>query len=158
MNKMEVIKAMELCADLQCAHGCAGCPYEGTDQCDKHMLEDAIDLLKGTTKATPKYTCATIFTKKGNLSNFLHADKVMSRYTNRTPSEAIEEFYAEERDIELILLSRMENGKVFCKIKCPVNPLPIKGEFEVPGFGVIQSWLYANGWKKARTVYPNMFD
>ena len=158
MNKMEVMKALELCV-MDGFDSCKNCPYKGMPHCDKKMTDDALALLKEKeAKASPKYTCATIFTKKGNLSKFLHTYKEMSQYTNNTPSKITEEFYAKERDIELILLSRMENGKVFCKIKCPVNPLPIKGEFEVPGFGVIQSWLYANGWEKARTVYPNMFN
>ena len=105
-----------------------------------------------------KYNCATIFTKKGNLSDFLYTEKVMSRYTMGNPNEVVRDFYAREREIELILLSRNDKGKVFCKIKCPVNPLPIKGEFDVPHFSVIQNWLYANGWEKKNTVYPSMFE
>lgn len=102
-----------------------------------------------------KYTCATIYTKKGNLIAYASTDKVGYAALYK---DAAKTYFAKERDIQLILLSRVENGKTFCKIKCPVNPLPIKGEFEVPTFSVIQNFLMENGWTYKQKVFPRMFD
>lgn len=98
-----------------------------------------------------KYQLAWIFTKKGNLLPWWH-----SKHCN--PSEQAEKFYGEEREIELILLIRNDNGRVYCRIKCPVNPLPVKGEFEVPSFNAIISFLYQNGWKRKQTICISMFN
>lgn len=111
-----------------------------------------------------KYTCATIFNKKGNLNDYLHTDKVLSRFTNHSPSAATQEFYGRESEIELILLTRIEPAdgpypqKVFCKIKCPVSPLPVRGEFEAPCYAAIYQFLHKNGWTFKQKIYSRIFE
>ena len=96
------------------------------------------------------YHTAHIYHKTGNLLPWLE-----SRYPNATDRQR--EYYAQERDIELILLVRHENGRTLCRIKCPVNPLPVRGEFEVPVLDV-RSWLNHNGWLYKQTIHIDMFN
>jgi len=109
-----------------------------------------------------KYGSAIIFTKNGNLLPWLYA-KADKR--ELTVTERMKELYGKEKEIQLVLLIREEaeaaltNGKrrLICRIKCPINPLPIRGEFEVPSISAITSFLNANGWKKKETIWANMF-
>lgn len=55
--------------------------------------------------------------------------------------------YAKPRDVQLILLVRYEGNRIFCKVKCPINPLPIKGEFEAASLNAVISFLSNEGWK-----------
>ena len=157
MTKYDVMKALEVCGDTNA--NCNECPYDKTVLCDQQMCKDALALLSAHNESPkPKYTCATIFTKKGNLSDYLYTDKIASQCNMHTPSESMREFYAREREIELILLTRHENGKLICRIKCPVNPLPVKGEFEAPTFSAVQRFLIDNGWRFKQKLYPHMFE
>ena len=99
-----------------------------------------------------KYTLVQIYTKKGNLLPWYH-----SQYDRQTTMSHAE-YYAKERDIQLIAMFRFEGNRCFCKIKCPVNPLPVKGEFEVPSTGAISHFLNANGWSFKQKFYPRMFE
>ena len=113
------------------------------------------------------YDQIRIFTKKGNLIDYLHTDKVSSRFPN---VEHAEQYYGKETEIQLIACVRWENfpvstrngivqrPKCFCKIKCPVNPLPIKGEFELPSLDSLHAFLKANGWSYHKTIYSWMFE
>jgi len=79
------------------------------------------------------------------------------------PSERLIQAYTREREIQLMALFRFENHngeapKVFCKIKCPVNPLPVKGEFEAPSVKAIDQFLKGNGWNFKEKFYPRMFE
>ena len=106
-----------------------------------------------------KYTCAIIFTKKGNLLDYLHTDKVSYGNFQSSPiPERAKEYYAKEREIELVLLTRYEDGKMYCRIKCPVNPMPVKGEFEAPSYSAIYRFLRENGWNYKQKIYPRMFE
>ena len=67
-----------------------------------------------------------------------------------------ESYYAEPRDIQLILLVRYEKGKVYAKIKCPINPLPVRGEFEAPSFTAIKDFLLKEGWIKTNSLDLHM--
>lgn len=91
------------------------------------------------------------YTKRGNLLPYLHSK-------NCTPSERTREYYGAERELQLILFIRNENGKIYCRIKCPVSPLPVKGEFEVPSIGAINNFLYQNGWTRRQTIPSHMFN
>lgn len=157
MVKENVIKALTLCADGN--GNCTGCPYYGIGNCDSEMCDDAVALLKEseTSKAKPKYTCAIIFTKRTNLSAYCN-NKVYNKCGSDARFEAMRKYYARERDVQLILLTRYENRKLMCRIKCPINPLPIKGEFEVPSFIAIESYLCNNGWNFKQKIYPRMFE
>ena len=113
----------------------------------------------------PKYDSAIIFTKRGNLHDYLYTDRVLyDRYQGREISSRHKEYFEQEREIQLILLTRVipANGpypaRYFCKIKCPVNPLPVKEEFEVPSFKAIVRFLNDNGWSKKQSFSSRMFE
>ena len=157
MEKANVIKALETCAKAN--HdliSCDKCPYNNAG-CEDAMLKDAISLLKASEPAKPKYSCAVIFTKRTNLSAYCNA-KLYEKCVSDTQFETMRKYYARERDVQLILLTRYKKGKLMCRIKCPVNPIPVKGEFEAPSFSVIQTFLLSNGWNFKQKIYPDMFE
>lgn len=146
MDKANVMKALSLCGTG--SETCTGCPYYGMGGCDRHMCDDALTLLKANEK--PIYHQAIIFTKRDNLSKWFDAN--CSKFIvdgNMEYSEHFvraEKLYAQERDIQLILLVRFENGKCICRIKCPINPLPIKGEFQCVSTSEMSKLLTSMGW------------
>lgn len=150
MDKANVMKALSLCGTG--SETCTGCPYYGMGGCDRHMCDDALTLLKADEKANekPTYHQAIIFTKRDNLSKWFDAN--CSKFIvdgNMEYSEHFvraEKLYAQERDIQLILLVRYENGKCICRIKCPINPLPIKGEFQCVSTSEMSKLLTSMGW------------
>lgn len=150
MDKANVIKALELCGTG--SETCTGCPYYGMVGCDRHMCDDALALIKADEKANekPTYHQAIIFSKRDNLSKWFDAN--CSKFIvdgNMEYSEHFvraEKLYAKERDIQLILLVRFENGKCICRIKCPINPLPIKGEFQCVSTSEMSKLLNSMGW------------
>lgn len=149
MDKANVMKALETCMDF--AH-CEECPYYNKEGCREHMYNDALSLLKANEKVNekPTYHQAIIFTKRDNLSKWFDAN--CSKFIvdgNMEYSEHFvraEKLYAQERDIQLILLVRYENGKCICRIKCPINPLPIKGEFQCVSTSEMSKLLTSMGW------------
>lgn len=100
-----------------------------------------------------KYQYAEVYTKWGNLLPFVHGKHV-------SITEAVRRVYAEEREIQLLLLVRhdYDSGKIFCRIKCPVNPLPVKGEFEVPNLSAVRDFLILNGWSRKQIISTRMFE
>ncbi len=159
MDKANIIKALELCGSGNGIRNCNECPYDGMECCDTQMCKDAIALLKANSEAPkPKYTIACIYTKKGNLLPYLNTDKVSCGMCGGNPSAYVKQRYAEAREIQLIAMFRFDGNKVFCKIKCPVNPIPVKGEFEAPSVKVIDQFLKANGWSFEQKFYPRMFE
>ena len=111
----------------------------------------------------PRYDRAIIFTKKGNLHDYLYTDKVCYGGLSGKPFEQAKAYYESEREIQLIALIRWETdgpkkSKLLCRIKCPINPLPVKGEFELPSSGSLRRFLKANGWAYKQTVFPGMFE
>ncbi len=111
-----------------------------------------------------KYPIVIIYTKKGDLlPYFNHKLASALRDSGSMGYERIRTTYAKERDIQLIAMFRWETDgqygqKYFCKIKCPVNPLPIKGEFECPTIRTVDSWLKNAGWSFKQKLYPRMFE
>ena len=94
---------------------------------------------------------AWVFTKKGNLLPWL--------YSKGAPiSDQAEAFYARERELQLILLIRNDRDGIHCKIKCPVNPLPIKGEFTVPCMSAIYDFLLRDGWTRKQCISASIFE
>lgn len=151
MEKTKVLAALDRCNN---AHTCNGCPYNGIEDCDKKLHDDAVVLINA--KQATKYTSAFIFTKRTNLSAYCN-NKVYCKCGSDTGFEAMRKYYAKERDVQLIALFRYEQGKCFCKIKCPINPLPIKGEFETLSAHVLSEFLIKEGWAFKQRLYPNMF-
>ena len=105
-----------------------------------------------------KYQRVLIYTKKGNLLDYLHTYKVSERYCNASSSETLHKYYGAEREIQLIACLRWEKNKVYCKIKCPLSPIPVKGEFELPSQGCLDAFLKANGWNFKQTIDGWMFN
>lgn len=158
MDKANVIKALELCGRAEGCDNCMDCPYREMPFCDSAMCNDAIALLKANSEAPKsKYTMVYIYTKKGNLLPYI-TGKMMRTVHTPEESKRLCDYYAKEREIQLIALFRWKNGKVFCKIKCPINPLPVKGEFEVPSTGVLADFLVKEGWSFKQKIYPHMFE
>lgn len=150
MDKANVMKALEVCCKESCPDNC---PYWGIEDCCDHMRNDALTLLKANDK--PTYHTAIIYTKRDNLLKWLN-----SRYPKfRDTQEAarIRAEYATEREIQLILLVRHEDGKCICRIKCPINPLPIKGEFQCVSTGEMSKLLKSMGWTYKEKVHYGMF-
>ncbi len=152
MEKTKVLAALDRCNN---AHTCNGCPYNGIEDCDKKLHDDAVVLINA--KQATKYTQAIIFTKRTSMSEYC-TGKVTQRVTSTEAFNRMCEYYAKEREVQLIALFRWEGRKCFCKIKCPINPLPVKGEFETPSEGVVGSFLHENGWKFKQKFYPSMFE
>lgn len=106
-----------------------------------------------------KYSCITIFTKKGNLMPYIQ----LARDPMLDPSsDYAHNYYGKEREIQLVLATRYErtpNGnKLMCKISCPVNPIPVKGEFEAPSYAAICSFMKSQGWTKKETFSNHWFE
>lgn len=153
MDKENVMKALSLCPGSET---CTGCPYYGMDGCDRHMCDDALALLKANDK--PTYHTAIIYTKHTNLMPWLQSRyEMFGTHGTTEQAQRIREMYSKDRDVQLILLVRHEEGKCICRIKCPINPLPIKGEFQCVSTSKM-TWLLASmGWTYKEKVYSGMF-
>ena len=153
MDKANVMKALELCGTG--SETCTGCPYYGMDGCDRHMCDDALSLLKAKANDNPTYHTAIIYTKRDNLSKWLNSR--YSKFRDAQEAARIRAEYATEREIQLILLVRHEEGKCICRIKCPINPLPIKGEFQCVSTSEMTRLLSSMGWTYKEKVHSDMF-
>ena len=91
------------------------------------------------------------FVKRTDLMEF-------RRHTNQHPDMcASDEYYAKKREVRLVVTERItDDGHIYVRINCPINPLPVKGEFEIPNWAVLKRFLESNGWKQ-REVITNDF-
>lgn len=155
MDKANVMKALALCGTG--SETCTGCPYYGTDGCDRHMCDDALILLKADEKANkPTYDQAIIYTKRNNLLKWFDInDSFWAIGTDAR--QRMKAVYSTEREIQLILLVRHENGKTICRIKCPINPLPIKGEFQCVSTSKMTKLLASMGWQYKEKIHSATF-
>lgn len=153
MDKATVIKALEICASEE---GCEACPYYKERSCDKSMAKDIIALIKANDK--PTYHTAIIYTKRTNLMPWLQSNYTkFSTHGTTEQAQHIRAAYEKERDVQLILLVRHEEGKCICRIKCPINPLPIKGEFQCVSTSEMTRLLTSMGWTYKEKVHSAMF-
>lgn len=99
------------------------------------------------------YTSVYVYKKEGNLVEYFKG-KTMIPNGNK-PSG----YMLKERNIQLNAHVRYENKvdewgrkangiRTFCRIECPINPLPIKGEFEIPSLSALDAFLRNNGWSR----------
>ena len=164
MEKANVIKALEICGSNG---SCSSCPYHSTDpthNCDQDMCADAIALLKGTSEA-PKantYPIVYVFTKKANLLPYFSNASVSMKIPNKDTYNRLREYYAKEREVQLLAMFRWERTdnkyKCICRIKCPINPMPVKEEFETPGStSPVLSFLKENGWEFKQKINTSLF-
>lgn len=135
-SREEIVEALELCTTCRCA----GCPYYGLERCDRALAKDAITLLDRANV----YQYAFIFTKRDNLSKWFNAN--CSKFIVDGNLEYSRRRYAQERDIKLTLLVRYDNNKCICRIKCPINPLPVRGEFNAVSEHEVKKFLTSLGW------------
>lgn len=156
MNKHDVMKALALCSDAN-VMSCEECPYYGIADCDARMTNDAIALLKSN-DTKPTYHTAIIYTKHTNLMPWLQSSyERFGTHGTTEQAQRIREMYSKDREVQLILLVRHENGKCICRIKCPINPLPIKGEFQCVSTGEMSKLLKSMGWTYKEKVHSGMF-
>lgn len=153
MDKTNVMKALFLCGIG--SETCTGCPYYGMDGCDRHMCNDALSLLEAKANDKPTYHTAIIYTKRDNLLKWLNGR--YPQFRDAQEAARIRTEYATEREIQLILLVRNEENKCICRIKCPINPLPIKGEFQCVSTSEMTKLLASMGWKYKEKVHSGMF-
>lgn len=156
MNKHDVMKALALCGDADVV-SCEACPYYGMEECDARMTNDAITLLKST-DTKPAYHTAIIYTKHTNLMPWLQSNYTkFSTFSTPEQRQSIRAAYEKDRDVQLILLVRHEDGKCICRIKSPINPLPIRGEFQCVSTGEMTKLLKSMGWTYKEKVHYGMF-
>lgn len=63
-------------------------------------------------------------------------------------TEAMRSYYAKERDVTLMLIfGRTVDGTQVAKIKCPINPLPIIGEFSYTNPQGMIDLIKGFGWE-----------
>ena len=92
------------------------------------------------------------FVKRTNLMEFQHLSH--EHPDNMGPIE----YYQKERDVRLVVTERItEDGHIFCRINCPINPLPVKGEFEIPNWGALKRFLTSQGWKQHEVISDRFF-
>ena len=160
MNKHDVIKALAICGDANVLN-CEECPYCGMVDCGVRMTHDAIALLKSEPEhnSKPTYHTVYVYTKCDNLSKWFDAN--CSKFIvdgNMEYSEhfrSAEKHYAQERIVKLVILVRHEAGKCYCRIKCPINPLPIKGEFETTTAADVGRLIMSMGWSFSHKIELN---
>ena len=99
------------------------------------------------------YSRAITFVKRDNLLQWL-------RHSRNTPvTSTTLDMYARERDIQLVLWVRYDNNNdTYCKISCPINPLPIKGEFKAASLSSICEFLQDNGWVFVNNLPLTLMD
>ena len=110
-----------------------------------------------------KYDIVYQFTKKGNLLDYFHSKADRMNIATAEQYDRWHEYYAKEREINLYAMIRCkyvpdERTQVICKIKCPISPLPVYGEFILPSTTALISFLQQNGWTYKQEIPLNMFE
>ena len=105
-----------------------------------------------------EYTVDSIFTfvKTTNLNDWFHSTTRLPNVASvRDPlvyQMAIKEYqreaeiYSKERPVQLVVQACFKGNKTYCRIKCPINPLPVKGWFETPSVNVLKKHPESSGW------------
>ena len=110
-----------------------------------------------------KYDCVFVFHKYANLKPYFEAkvSPTEQRFGgNMEYSEQyvrLERHYEKERLVRLILMVRYvrdDHGKfkTMCTIRCPINPFPVKGEFEAPSINAVKYSLINLGWVETEAI------
>lgn len=83
-----------------------------------------------------------VFQKQGTLAEFYKTNT----YGERGHREEI--FANMQRDVQLVLHCGVDDhANLVARIQCPVNPLPVKGDFHCHSFRVVQNFLLKSGWR-----------
>ena len=103
-----------------------------------------------------QYSRALIFSKHTNLLPYFYA-KYNGTDISAVSYDRLKARYSVERDVELILLVRYDGNKTICRIKCPINPMPVDGEFAPVSMHGVCAFLHQNGWVHKETYNLNRF-
>lgn len=91
-----------------------------------------------------QYSKILVFHKHTNLLPYFY-----SKYNGKDITEEryleIKRRYTDYRDVQLFLLVRYDDNKTICRIKCPINPMPVKGEFEAVSIASIFDFFASAG-------------
>ena len=107
-----------------------------------------------------KYDVAIVFKKLTNLMPYYHG--VVDRMACGV--DRVASFCAKERTVNLVLLIRYEydhmnaKNRIFCKVHCPISPLPVKGEFEAPSVNAVEHFLNKMGWDKTDVLTRDILE
>lgn len=92
------------------------------------------------------------FVKRADLTEF-------RRHMDSRDVFAPDEYYTKKQDVRLVVTERItDDGRIFVRINCPINPLPVKGEFEIPSWGALNTFLKAQGWKRREVISPSFLQ
>ena len=107
-----------------------------------------------------KYNVVHQFVKNGSLLDYFQVKSGEMHFVSEAQYDRQRELYARERSISLYAMVRFDRNKqtAYCKIKCPVNPLPIKGEFELANERVLCQFLENLGWRYTQKIVLDMFE
>ena len=158
MTKENILKALDICGN---ADECCECPYRGLDGCDRILYNDAKDLIKGNSEADPTYSEVIIMSKRDSLEKWFSVngyrfmEGANMEYSKRY--QDADKLYNQKREIFLKIQIRFDNGKRICRIKCPINPLPIRGEFECVSVMELLEFLESLGWHYKNKANIRMF-
>ena len=98
------------------------------------------------------YSHIYTYTKHTNLMPFAEVKAIKS---GKPISSLGRKYYEANRDVKMNVYVRFSGNNVYCRVQCPINPLPVTGEFAVPKLCVLQDFLSANGWKETgRVIIP----
>lgn len=105
---------------------------------------------------TTNYSLAITFTKHVDLMPWFYGKHF--EMNSSTAIESLKRYCSVPREVQLILLARFEDGRTYCKIKCPVNPLPIRGEFEAVSIDQIIKLLVREEWRMQERLPISLFQ
>lgn len=101
-----------------------------------------------------KVLTTMLFTKQDTLRKYAETEKIHS--TSYTP-------YNEIRTISLVLKFGVNYNaggvaEHVARIFCPINPLPVVGEFKTPSKTAVTNFLLEHGWSKVHNVDPKTLN
>ena len=112
-----------------------------------------------------KYNTAYVFTKYTDMLDYFNKNiehicgarlfEDIDTYLKRVDN--VRKRYAQPRPVDLMLLVRYEydvaisRNRIICRIKCPINPMPIKGEFETHNLPDLINFIKQLGWDQGTT-------
>ena len=112
---------------------------------------------------TINYNVVETFTKWADLRPWFKANLSSFMSLSTESYKRAKEFYARPRKVELKLRIRYERSrdgrkKVIGKIDCPINPLPIRGEFEIATLNGMENFLIKEGWSYQSSELSHWFE
>lgn len=92
-------------------------------------------------------TSTILFEKEANLLPFYETQVNRGRW-NESPAARCG--YSRNRTVTLVLAFGInEKGVPVANIRCPINPLPVKGWFEYASRSVLLEFLTGQGWRRS---------